>query len=41
MYSEWLPTSNYEKVDGYDLEMYYGDGNGKGHCEVWIRVVSK
>lgn len=41
IYSEWLPTSNYEKIDGYDLEMYYGDGNGKGHCEVWIRVVSK
>lgn len=41
IYSEWLPTSNYEKVDGYDLEMYYGDGNGKGHCEVWIRVISK
>lgn len=41
IYSEWLPTSNYEKVDGYDLEMYYGDGDGKGHCEVWIRVVPK
>lgn len=41
IYSEWLPTSNYEKIDGYDLEMYYGDGNGKGHCEVWIRVAIK
>ncbi len=41
VYSEWLPTSNYEKIDGYDLEMYYTKENGKEYCEVWIRVTPK
>lgn len=41
VYSEWLPTSNYEVIDGYDLEMYYSKENGKEYCEVWIRVSPK
>lgn len=35
-YSEWLPTSNYERADGPDMEIY-----GNGYEEVWIPVVKK
>ncbi|QUI24039.1 AraC family transcriptional regulator [Vallitalea pronyensis] len=42
VYTEWLPTANYDKVDGYELEMYYEDlSTGKHHCETWIRVAQK
>lgn len=42
VYTEWLPTANYEKVDGYELEMYYKNiKTGKHYCETWIRVVQK
>lgn len=42
VYTEWLPTANYEKVDGYELEMYYKNlKTGKYYCETWIRVVQK
>ena len=40
-HTEWLPTSTYNKLEGYDLEMYYEKSNGKGYCESWIRVESK
>jgi AraC family transcriptional regulator len=40
VYTEWLPTADYEKVDGYELEMYYCSGSA---CwsELWIRVRAK
>ena len=42
VYTEWLPTANYEKLDGYELEMYYENlKTGKQYCETWIRVVEK
>lgn len=42
VYKEWLPTANYEKVDGYELELYYcSNEEGKDYCETWIRVRPK
>lgn len=41
VYTEWLPTANYRKVDGYEFEMYYNKENGKCYCETWIRVEKK
>lgn len=40
IYTDWLPTANYDKVDGYEVEMYYGYGDA---CwsEFWIRVESQ
>lgn len=38
IYTEWLPGAGFEKVDGYDMELYYRDEDGRSHCEVWIRV---
>lgn len=40
-HTEWLPTSTYKKLEGYDLEMYYEKDDGKGYCESWIRVEPK
>jgi AraC family transcriptional regulator len=37
-YSEWLPTSGYEKVNGPDLEIYGEGSSGKYWEEVWIPV---
>lgn len=25
VYTDWLPTSLYEKIDGFELELYYGE----------------
>ena len=41
VYTEWLPTSNFEKLDGYEFEMYYDDGKGNYYEETWIRVTPK
>lgn len=41
VYTEWLPTSDYEKIDGYEFEMYYNKENNKCYSETWIRVVKK
>ncbi|MDP4089774.1 MAG: effector binding domain-containing protein [Bacillota bacterium] len=41
VYTEWLPTANYEKIDGYEFEMYYNKENGKCYCETWMRVAKK
>ncbi|MBH1942593.1 AraC family transcriptional regulator [Mobilitalea sibirica] len=41
VYTDWLPTSNYEKLDGYELEMYYEDKDENYYEEIWIRVVPK
>jgi AraC family transcriptional regulator len=39
-YSEWLPTSNYEKVEGAEFEIYGGDQE-YGYIELWYPVVKK
>ena len=42
VYTDWIPTANYEKIDGYELEMYYEKPEtGKFYCETWIRVAPK
>ncbi len=39
-YSEWLPTSNYEKIDGAEFEIYGGNSE-YGYIELWYPVVKK
>lgn len=39
-YSEWLPTSEYEKIDSPQFEMYGGTPEC-GYIELWIPVVKK
>lgn len=41
VYTDWLPTASYEKVDGYELELYYDTEDGMCYCETWIRVIPK
>lgn len=36
-YSEWLPTSEYEQVNGMNLEVYGGDAD-MGYVELWFAV---
>lgn len=38
IYTEWLPTSRYELIEGYEFEMYYTTEEGKYYEEVWIRA---
>ena len=40
-YSEWLPSSGYDKTFGPDMEIYYMSDGGKYYEEVWIPVVKK
>ncbi|MNN49998.1 Bacterial transcription activator, effector binding domain [compost metagenome] len=40
IYTEWLPTADYEKADGYELELYYGSSSVYW-SEAWIRVKPK
>jgi len=40
-YSEWLPSSGYDKSPGPDMEIYYTDVDGKHFEEVWIPVKKK
>ena len=40
-YSEWLPSSGYDKSPGPDMEIYYTDADGKHFEEVWIPVKKK
>lgn len=37
-YSEWLPTSNYEKIDSAEFEIY-GGNEEYGYIELWYPVV--
>ncbi len=37
-YSEWLPSSGYDKALGPDMEVYYTSPDGKHFEEVWIPV---
>lgn len=39
-YSEWLPTSNYEKIDSAEFEIYGGTPE-YGYIELWYPVVKK
>lgn len=41
IYSEWLPTSSYQMISGFDHEVYYWSRNEKSYLEVWIRVEPK
>lgn len=41
VYTDWLPTAVYEKVDGYELELYFDTDDGMCYCETWIRVMQK
>lgn len=36
-YSEWLPTANYERVDGANFEIY-GGNTQQGYIELWFPV---
>lgn len=38
VYTDWLPTAMYKKVDGFELEMYHGLPDGSCYEETWIRV---
>ena len=40
VYTEWLPNAPYEQVEGYDMELYYGEED-KCWSEIWIRVKPK
>ena len=40
-YSEWLPSSGYDKAPGPDMEIYGIADNGKYFEEVWLPVVKK
>ena len=41
VYTEWLPTADYEIVEGYEFEMYYTAPEGKYYEETWVRVIPK
>lgn len=41
VYTEWLPTAGYKKIDGYELELYFVSDIDKYYCETWIRVEAK
>lgn len=41
VYTDWLPTANYVKVDGYEMELYWEIEDGLYYCETWIRVAPK
>jgi AraC family transcriptional regulator len=41
VYTDWLPTANYKKIDGYDLEFYHCCGDDGFYSETWIRVEPK
>lgn len=37
-YSEWLPSSGYDRAPGPDMELYYSTPDGRYFEEVWIPV---
>lgn len=39
-YTEWLPTSDYEKADAPEFEMYGGTPS-QGYIELWMPIVRK
>ncbi|MDR2931480.1 MAG: AraC family transcriptional regulator [Oscillospiraceae bacterium] len=38
VYTDWLPTASYRKIDGYELEMYHICGENDYYVEAWIKV---
>ena len=40
IYTDWLPTASYTKIDEYEMELYFGKDE-HCYCEVWLRVVPK
>jgi len=40
VFTEWLPTSEYEQVNSLDMELYGGDGE-LGYFELWFAVKKK
>jgi len=40
-YSEWLPTSGYDKANGPEMEIYYETADGMCYEEVWIPVIKE
>lgn len=41
VYTDWLPTAAYKKIDGYELELYLVSDVDKYYVETWIRVDPK
>jgi len=41
VYTDWLPTAAYKKIDGYELELYFDSDNEKYYEETWIMVKPK
>ena len=41
IYTDWLPTASFTKVEGYELELYFVSDSDNSTCEVWIRVEPK
>lgn len=41
VYTDWLPTADYDLIPGYDFEMYYHKLDGRCYEEIWIRVNPK
>jgi len=41
IYTDWLPTAAYSKVDGYELELYFTTDIDQYYVEAWIRVELK
>ena len=41
VYTDWLPTAAYKKIDGYELELYLVADIDKYYVETWIRVEPK
>ena len=41
VYTDWLPTAAYKKIDGFELELYFDSDIDKHYVETWIRVEPK
>ena len=41
VYTDWLPTANFNMIPGYDIEMYHILPDGRWYEETWIRVEPK
>ena len=41
VYTEWLPTAAYEKIHGYEHQLYFVSDVGECYTEMWIRVKPK
>jgi len=41
VYTDWLSTSSYDIMPGFEFELYYQTNNGKCYEEIWYRVAPK